>query len=157
METDHGPTPDSTARALLEFAPTVERIFSFLSDYGFRHAASEPTLVRYEGNGRYIDIFHGRRSYVLGVHIGLLDDPDAKFSLPEIAWAFGDRYYEFAGRTKESLAAAVEKLAAEVSKYPDMLNGRIPIERIQEYRQRLTDYYAGKSKVNPDQQYRNLP
>jgi hypothetical protein len=157
MGNDHGSVGDSTSRASLEFAPTVERIFSFLSNYGFRHTKSEPTLVRYDGSDRYIEIFHGHRSHALGVHIGLIDDPDTRFSLPEIAWAFGDRYREFAGRTKESVAAAVEKLATELLKYPDMLTGTIPTERIQEYRQRLTDYYAGRSKLNPDQQYRKLP
>ena len=150
-------TPDSLAREHLGFAPAVERNFSFLTGYGFRRTRSEPTFVRFEAAQRYLEIFHGVRSYAVGIHIGLIGEADAEFSLPEIAYAFGERYQELAGRTKESVEAAVGKLAAQVQRYSSMLNGEMPIEGMLEYRQRLTDYYAGKSKEHPDQRYRKLP
>jgi hypothetical protein len=156
VERDHGQSSVG-GRESLGFAPAVERHFAFLEHDGLCRTQSEPTLVRYEGNGRYLEVFHGNRSFAVGARFGLIDDADARFSLPEVAYAFGGRYHEFVGRSKEAVDAAVKNLAAEVSLYPNMLNGAIPIDRIQEYRQRLTDYYAGKSKVNPDQQFRKLP
>lgn len=148
---------DGGGREELGFAPAVEQQFSFLANYGFDRTRSEPDLVRFDGNGRYIEIFHGRRSYAIGAQYGIDDDPDAKFSLPEVAYAFRSPNREYGGHTKEAVEAAVKKLAEAVLQYAGMLDGPIPFERIQEYRTRLTEYYAGKSTANPDQKYKERP
>jgi hypothetical protein len=141
--------PTDSGRDSLGFVRAVQRVFAFLADYGFLCTRSEPTIVRYDTAGRYVEVFHGSRSYAVGIKFGFVEEPDT-VSFPEIVYAFGGRYREFSGSTPQSVDAAVTKLADEVSKYPEALKGAIPFDRVQEYRRRLTDYYAGKQETHPD-------
>lgn len=63
------PGPD---RWRLGFAPTVLKAFAFLTEeFGFRCVRSDVTFVRYESSDVFVNVFHGRGSYELGVEIGL--------------------------------------------------------------------------------------
>lgn len=90
------------ARRGLNFAPLVEKSFTFLSAYNFRIINSDPVFVRYETPGPrlgiasasapiYINIFHRLRSYQLGLQIGrVMSDPmvESNFDIEELAaWA----------------------------------------------------------------------
>jgi hypothetical protein len=66
------PTTEPGAhRARLGFVDAVEASFVFLErDFGMRRVRAEPTFVRYDGERRFVNVFHGRGSYELGVEIG---------------------------------------------------------------------------------------
>lgn len=58
-------------RGGLGFASAVERAFEFLEhDFELQLVRAESTLVRFEGDRRFVNIFHGRASYELGVEVG---------------------------------------------------------------------------------------
>ncbi len=71
-ETGEMPTTEpGPHRAGLGFVEVVEAAFEFLErDFGLRLVRAEPTFVRYEGDLRFVNVFHGRASYELGVEIG---------------------------------------------------------------------------------------
>lgn len=54
-----------------EFAIEVLYHFHFLiNDYKFKRLEANRTFVRYESKYIFVNIYHGRRSYELGVEIG---------------------------------------------------------------------------------------
>jgi hypothetical protein len=63
-------------RGRLGFAAAVSREFGFLLGLGFHLVELNDTFARYEGDHRYIQVFHGRGSYELGVEIGHWVDVD---------------------------------------------------------------------------------
>lgn len=60
-------------RARLGFPDEVERVFHFLEqDYGFERGERQSTFVQYLGpGGVFVNVYHGRASYEVGVEIGL--------------------------------------------------------------------------------------
>ena len=62
---------DHADRSQLGFADAVRESFSFLvRDLGYSLARSEVTFVRYESGKLFLNVFHGRSSFALGVEIG---------------------------------------------------------------------------------------
>ena len=57
-------------RSRLGFAAVVPEEFKFLSEMGLRLVKLGDTFAHYEGERRFIKVFHGRASYELGVQIG---------------------------------------------------------------------------------------
>jgi hypothetical protein len=57
-------------RAALGFAAAVRAAFGFLEAMGFAVVDEQATFVRYEADDRFVNVFHGRSSYELGVEIG---------------------------------------------------------------------------------------
>ena len=79
------PSPE---RAKLGFREAVLSSFKFLNDVGFRPVEQEMTLVRYESPEVFVNVYHGRASFELGVEIGRLKEPNDKLTLYDIvAWA----------------------------------------------------------------------
>lgn len=73
-------TEPGEERAELGFVAAVQGSFGFLeSDYRLRLVRAEPTFVRYEGERRFVNVFHGRASYELGVEIGRWVEVDDGF------------------------------------------------------------------------------
>ena len=66
---------DGTFRRMqLGFSLEVLSAFQFLTqDYGFKCVKNDVTFVRYESESTFVNIYHGRRSYELGVEIGKLE------------------------------------------------------------------------------------
>jgi len=85
---DPGRFRSDERRAALDFAGAVQVAFEFLVvGRGFRLVRSEPTLVRYESEPLFVNVFHGRGSYEVGVEIGILGDEETErhpFSLGEL-------------------------------------------------------------------------
>jgi hypothetical protein len=112
------PGPD---RSLLGFAEAVERSFGFLAgEYGFRVVDVRSTFVRYETERAFVNVFHGRGSYELGVEIGRWIEVDGdlveqKFPIVDVIAlehdlsAVGCR--SFATTEKEPLGRFVAQLA----------------------------------------------
>src|SRR2546430_3685910 len=79
------PSPD---RARLRFRDCVLRDFQFLSEFGLRPVEEKTTFVRYESTNVFVNIYHGRASFELGVEVGRLAEPHEKVTLYDIvAWA----------------------------------------------------------------------
>lgn len=76
-------------RAGLRFVEAVKGSFEFLErDFELRLVQSEPTFVRYEGDRRFVNVFHGRASYELGVEIGRWVQVDGKVVEQKFALAY---------------------------------------------------------------------
>lgn len=69
-------TPPEFERSRLGFAASAEEEFAFLIELGLRLVGLDHTLARYESDRRFVQVFHGRGSYELGVGIGRWIDVD---------------------------------------------------------------------------------
>lgn len=67
----------------LGFTAVASSAFAFLLRQGFSVARSNSTLLRFESSDVFINIFHGRRSYQIGLEIGRVKD-GGLYSLYEI-------------------------------------------------------------------------
>jgi hypothetical protein len=134
------------------FQDSAKRAFEFLRDFGYELVHSEPTMIRYEGDQRYVQIYHGRRSYELGVDFGRTDEPENATSLRELVNSLNERekYRGYTATSAEAVAKGVKLLASDTRRFEDVLRGNLPHERLERYRRALTDYYSGKSKISPD-------
>jgi hypothetical protein len=80
--------------------------------------------VRYESPTIFLNVYHGRASFELGIEVGRLTDPNKKLSLYDIvAWAGGEeaegfgQHVSFQVSTRKDVHAFIPKLAAVVKKY----------------------------------------
>jgi len=77
----------------LGFQDSVLSSFDFLSTYGLRPVEESATFVRYESSSVFVNVYHGRASFEIGVEIGRRDRPE-KYGLDYIvSWA-GKRAWE---------------------------------------------------------------
>src|ERR1700680_1402044 len=111
-------------RAKLGFQEAVLSGFKFLSEFGFRPVEQKVTFVRYESSQVFVNVYHGRASYELGVEVGRLTEPERKLHVFTIVcWAgaaqaegFG-QHVMFQVGTRTGVLEFVPKLAALVKKY----------------------------------------
>ncbi len=102
-------------RDQLGFAEAVMREFVFLeASYGFRRIKEVTTYVRYESEFLFLNVFHGRGSYEIGVELGRLSDPAVHYRLPSLIVGLAPGY---SGRTvfQASERRAVENCVAQVA------------------------------------------
>jgi hypothetical protein len=118
-------SPDSD-RDQLGFASEVVSAFKFLStEYGFQCVRIEQTFVRYESISSFVNIYHGRRSFELGVEIGRLEKvpglQENWYTIGEILDLIGVReklgFTFFQASTHERVQMLVPKLAEYVREY----------------------------------------
>jgi len=112
------PGPD---RSRLGFAEAVEANFGFLvREFGFRLVDVQSTFVRYESERAFVNVYHGRGSFELGVEFGRWIDIDGdlveqKFPLGDVIALDHDLaavgYRSFATTEKEPLGRFVAQLA----------------------------------------------
>lgn len=146
-------TPSSERQALGFETGAVDR-FSFLeSDYGFRCISRSSTYVRFESDAVFVNVYHGRSSYELGVEVGRLsEDANARLRLPTIIAALANGAEEpksfFQASEKNAIQNCLMKLGSLVESYcGNLLNGdedtfkrvQIVAEQISE---KLTEHYA---------------
>jgi hypothetical protein len=111
-------------RAQLGFKDAVLSNFKFLDDFGLRPIEEKVTLVRYESSEVFVNVYHGRASYELGVEIGRLKEPEAKLSIFDVVrWAgaeqaegFG-KHVMFQVSSRQGVEEFVPKLAVLVKKH----------------------------------------
>ena len=115
------PSPE---RARLGFKEAVLSSFQFLTELGLHPVEEKVTFVRYESPDAFVNVYHGRASYELGVEIGRLDAPNDKLYLGDIvAWADAEKaegfgqHVMFQVSSREGVQEFVPKLAALVKKY----------------------------------------
>lgn len=70
----------------LDFNQSARTSFQFLiNDYGFKLVKSELTMIRYETDLLFVNIYHGRSSYELGFECGLKSKgEESRYRLPTI-------------------------------------------------------------------------
>lgn len=76
-------------REKLDFVGAARARFGFLVDLGFEEVRAEPTYMRFERADWFVEVFHGRASYELGVEFGRqveLDDEviEQKFHIVDV-------------------------------------------------------------------------
>lgn len=116
------PNPE---RVKLGFEAAVLSSFKFLTDLGLRPVQEEVTFVRYESTEVFVNVYHGRASFELGVEIGRLKEPGKdKLTIYDIvAWASAEKAEGFGHNvmfqvsSSESVRDFVAKLARLVQKY----------------------------------------
>jgi hypothetical protein len=108
-------------RAKLEFREVVLSSFKFLGEFGFRPAQEKETFVRYESSEAFVNVYHGRVSFELGVEIGRLKEPAEKLTLYDIVAGAGAEKTEGFGQhtmfqvsSREGVQQFVPKLACLV-------------------------------------------
>jgi hypothetical protein len=114
-------------RELLGFKEAALSSFAFLSSYGFKRVQEESTLVRYESKTVFVNVYHGRGSYEIGIEIGRLDRPE-KYGLEYIVSEAGKAAWESEGfgrstmfqvSSRDGVQRFVPKVAELVKKYAD--------------------------------------
>lgn len=103
-------------RHRLGFAEAVIGEFAFLeSTFGFHQVEQGPTFVRYESDRLFLNVFHGRGSYEIGVELGRLSNPESYYRLPSLVAGLAPTY---TGRTvfQASSRRAVNLCVAETAR-----------------------------------------
>jgi hypothetical protein len=145
MATEH-----VTNRSVLRFAEEVEDSFSFLKPLGFRRARSEPTFVRFESPQASINVYHGRRSFEIGLEI---ESPTDAYSFSEILRLVdreqGEKYRNYATHTTQGVVEGVGKLAERFQRCiaAGILNDKQLFSRLKLQRQELATNYALETQL----------
>lgn len=104
-----------TDRSLLRFAEEVKDHFSILETLGFRCTRSELTFVRFESPWMRIHVYHGRRSFEIGLEIESALSPTDAYSISEILRLVdpkqAEHYRNYATHTAQGVAKGVRQLA----------------------------------------------
>ena len=104
-------------RRSLRFSEQAQKYFSFLVEsWGFRLVRDVSTLVRFENRQVYLQVFHGRVSFEVGLELGLLEDPpDVNFDLSALVEisepTVGKAYRRPAVREEAALGRALQATA----------------------------------------------
>ena len=120
MTMDHPPQAAAgPAREQLGFLPAARARFEFLLELGFREVVAEPIYLRLERDDMFVEVFHGRASYELGVEFGRwvrVDDDvvEQKFHLIDVLPVLtpGVRFVARTATSQEQVARFVDELAS---------------------------------------------
>lgn len=143
-----GTVPDRNA---LGFVDAVTNAFTFLvEDFGFNVVDTDATLVRYESDMMFLYVYHGRRSYEIGVEIGSLHECDAyRFRLPEVLGAIlgeseQQNAYYFQSSNCGGVRRCVEMAARLVKEYygPLLRGDPITLERVKVFSSKRNEEYT---------------
>jgi hypothetical protein len=107
-------------RARLGFAAVASHEFGFLLGMGFRLVDLSDTLARYETDRRFVRVFHGRRSYELGVEVGRWVDIDGAareqaFPLRDVVALTQDPHTIGFGGTSATSAVSVRRFLGRLA------------------------------------------
>jgi hypothetical protein len=140
---------DLTGRSKLEFAKAAEEAFHFLLDQGFRLVSAETTIVRYSSERIFVNVYHGRSSYELGIDVGLVGsemehgyplEAFVRLSDPEHA----PRIRNFMATTSNEVRVGLRQLAEHVKRYvvPALPGGQNVFAELQRQAQEWRNSYA---------------
>jgi hypothetical protein len=144
-------------REELGFAEAVAGEFAFLEEKGFRRTRSSATLVRYESERVFVNVYHGRASYELNVEIGLRtaspDEPERPFSIAEIIeLRRGQHEKGFTppqSTMPEGMQEFVSQLASMVERdaEPSLTGDALFFEQLSRFRVEKSDAYLRELKL----------
>ena len=112
---------DIAGRRSLGFVKEVKEFFSFLEAmWGFNCVRQEKTFVCYESADVYVNVYHGRSSFEIGVEVGN-KSLEHSFSLEALVSLFDKElsreYWATGARTSEAVHRALKKLSEGLSRY----------------------------------------
>lgn len=112
------------SRTALNFPAAVRVAFHFLGEFGFQEIDAEETIVRYATDRIFLNVYHGRSSYEIGIEVGLLDENGSDaggYSLSEFIRLTkpeeGARLRYFCATTPDEVQTGLERLAAQVKQH----------------------------------------
>lgn len=137
-------------RARFAFCDAVQRTFGFLTEHHFQCVRTEPTFVRYESDRVFVNVYHGRSSYELGVEVGLLDfdKTERGYSLSALIGLIDPQeaanYRNFVATTSELVEVGVKTLSEKFKAYAwDTLRGDpIVFAKLEQQREQLSKSFA---------------
>jgi len=109
----------------LGFTREAEEAFRFLSDYGFRLRDSDVTILRHASERVFVNVYHGRSSYEIGLEVGLVSPTDEAggYSLSELVRLKSpeeaERFRSFTATTPQEVKVGVQQLAKLFAAYGD--------------------------------------
>ncbi|CEO89654.1 conserved hypothetical protein [Syntrophaceticus schinkii] len=109
-------------RYKLGFKDEVLKYFKFLiNDYGFKCIETDITFVRYESRVVFVNVYHGRGSYELGLEIGFIGNSrtdEVKYSLKDIIeLETNESFTPFQTSNAEGIKKFIPIMAELVTKY----------------------------------------
>lgn len=137
-------------RQELRFAEVAEEKFGFLQEHGFKRVQSEPSFVRFESRPAYVNVYHGRQSFEVGLEIGSLaaGADETSYSMSEIIRLVepgeADGYRNYAAHSPEGVAEGVQRLAMLFRRYVNagVLDDAVLFERLRKGREMWSREYA---------------
>ncbi len=137
-------------RDRLGFAAAAKTAFAFLFSHGFRVVDEQVTIVRFEGDVAYANVYHGRSSYEVGLEIGSLQavQSESGYSMsallrlhnPEEAARYRNPIATTADDLQASLNALAEKLKAVG--FPERARNEAFFESLAQQRRQWAVEYA---------------
>lgn len=110
-------------RRAFHFPEATEASFGFLAGRGFKRVQSEETFVRFQSDRAYVNVYHGRKSFEVGLEIGPLQSAEVPYSMSEIIRLVepskADEYRNYSARSADDIATGVRQLAALFRRYVD--------------------------------------
>ena len=152
-------TDTSGNRASLGFSEAVISAFNFLvEDFAFTCVRKDVTIVRFESNSTFVNVYHGRVSFELNVEIGELTIggvlPENPFTIEEILHLVNPKeavnYRPFQVHTVESVKKFVSDLANLVKQYatPALIGDHGFFRRLSELRTQRSNEYLNSVRLN---------
>jgi hypothetical protein len=142
-----------TDRSVLRFAEEVKGRFSFLETLGFRCVRSEATFVRFESARASVNVYHGRRSFEIGLEMESASSPTNAYSFSELLRLVdreqGEQYRNYATHTAQGVAEGVGKLAELFQRCiaAGILNDDQLFSRLKLQKKELTAIYANEVEL----------
>jgi hypothetical protein len=140
-------------RSVLRFAEEVKRQFAFLETSGFRCVRSEATFVRFESPTASVNVYHGRRSFEIGLEIESASSPTDAYSFSEVLRLSdreqGEQYRNYATHTTQGVAEGVRKLAELLQRCigGGLFDDKQLFSRLKLQRQELAKNYALETQL----------
>jgi len=143
-------------RHSLGFAESVKNAFSFLAA-NFHVAEAAATFVRYESDKMFLNVYHGRQSYEVGVEVGCLHDAEAyRYRLPEVLGAFlgearHQNDYYFQASDRDGVRRCVEAAASLVEQHYGAVLEADPfaLKRVKTFTSERNDEYTREVVQQP--------
>jgi hypothetical protein len=151
-------TDPGKERGQLGFKEAVLSSFDFLHSYGLEPTEEDVTFVRYQSDVVFLNIYHGRTSFEIGVEIGRLDRSE-KYGLDYlVSWA-GKQAWEAEGfgrgtifqvSSREGVQKFVPKVATILQKYgAPFLRGTPDFyDELQRFNEQASIAFQREQKIN---------
>ena len=137
-----------TDRSILRFDEQVKIRFAFLKALRCRCVRAEATFVRFESSAFGVNVYHGRRSFEIGLEIESTRSLTETYSTPEILRLVdkkeADQYKYYATHTPQGVAEGVRLLAELFQRCvaAGILEDNQIFSRLQTQRQEIAAEYA---------------
>jgi hypothetical protein len=140
-------------RDVLGFAGAAEEAFRFLSSYGFRLQNSDATILRYVSERVFLNVYHGRSSYELGIEVGLLQSGDCSDQGYPLGAFVGLTDQQEAARLRyfmttkpEEVRVGLQRLAGQVKQWVEraLVGDETVFAELRQHQQEWSKKYAAE-------------